>query len=85
MRYPSGIARKPRIHYLGALYHAMLQANGGEDIFFKEADRRHFIGLIVARYFARHVATLSNEVGGPLKDQTKTNISEGMSLGSKSV
>jgi hypothetical protein len=63
----------------------MLQANGGEDIFFKEADRRHFLGLIVARYFARHVATLSNEVGGPLKDQTKTNISEGMSLGSKSV
>jgi len=54
----------------------MLQANGGEDIFFEEADRRHFIGLIVGRYFARHVATLSNEGDGPLKDQTKTNISE---------
>ena len=41
--------------------------------------------LIVARYFARHVATLGNEVGDPLYDQTKTKISEGMSPGSKSV
>jgi len=47
------MARKPRIHYPGALYHVMLRGNGGEDIFFEDGDRRHFLGLVeegVVRY-----------------------------------
>ena len=47
------MARKPRIHYPGALYHVMLRGNGGADIFFENADRRHFLGLVeegVRRY-----------------------------------
>ncbi len=47
------MARKPRIHYPGALYHVMLRGNDGADIFFEDADRRHFLGLIeegVVRY-----------------------------------
>lgn len=47
------MARKPRIHYPGALYHVMLRGNGGADIFFGHVDRRHFLGLVeqgVVRY-----------------------------------
>ena len=40
------MARKPRIHYPGALYHVMLLGNGGADIFFEDTDRRHFLGLV---------------------------------------
>ena len=41
------MARKPRIHYPGALYHVMLRGNGGADIFFENTDRKHFLGLVV--------------------------------------
>lgn len=47
------MARKPRIHCPGALYHVMLRGNGGEDIFFEDANRRHFLRLVedgVARF-----------------------------------
>jgi len=40
------MARKPRIHYPGALYHVMLRGNGGADIFIENGDRRHFLGLV---------------------------------------
>ena len=40
------MARKPRIHYPGALYHVMLRGNGGADIFFENADRNHFLSLV---------------------------------------
>jgi len=33
------MARKPRIHFPGAVYHVMLRGNGGRDIFFSAADR----------------------------------------------
>jgi len=28
------MARKPRIHYPGAVYHVILRGNGGQDIFY---------------------------------------------------
>lgn len=40
------MARKPRIHYPGALYHVMLWGNAGDPIFFEDADRRQFLGLV---------------------------------------
>ncbi len=33
------MARKPRIHFPGAVYHVMLRGNGGQDIFFSSDDR----------------------------------------------
>lgn len=33
------MARKPRIHFPGAVYHVMLRGNGGNDIFFSAMDR----------------------------------------------
>lgn len=33
------MARKPRIHYPGALYHVMLRGNAGQPIFFDDRDR----------------------------------------------
>lgn len=47
------MARKPRVHYPGALYHVMLRGNGGQDIFFEDADRYRFYLLLqegTARY-----------------------------------
>ena len=47
------MARKPRIHYPGAFYHVMLRGNGGQDIFFSDADRSRFYLLLqegVERY-----------------------------------
>lgn len=47
------MARKPRLHAPGALYHVMLRGNGGGDIFFKEEDRYHLCLLLqegVARF-----------------------------------
>jgi len=32
------MARKPRLHVTGGLYHVILRGNGGEDIFFRNAD-----------------------------------------------
>ncbi len=34
-----GMARKPRVHFPGAVYHVMLRGNGGQDIFFGPEDR----------------------------------------------
>ncbi len=33
------MARKPRVHIPGGLYHVMLRGNGGQDIFFLDEDR----------------------------------------------
>ena len=33
------MARKPRIHYPGAVYHVILRGNGGQDIFYSQEDR----------------------------------------------
>lgn len=40
------MARKPRIHCPGALYHVMLQGNGGGNVFVDDRDRRFFDDLI---------------------------------------
>jgi REP element-mobilizing transposase RayT len=34
------MARKPRIHFAGALYHVILRGNDRQDIFFQPSDRR---------------------------------------------
>ena len=47
------MARKPRLHARGGLYHVMLSGNGGQDIFFDEKDRHRFYSLLqqgIARY-----------------------------------
>ena len=47
------MARKPRLHVEGGLYHVMLRGNGGQDLFFEPSDRHFFYGLIeegVARF-----------------------------------
>ena len=47
------MARKPRLHESGGIYHVMLRGNGGQDIFFDDDDRGHFYLLLqqgVARY-----------------------------------
>ena len=47
------MARKPRVHFPAALYHVMLRGNGGQDIFFEDADRYRFYLLLqegVERY-----------------------------------
>ena len=40
------MARKPRVHYPGALYHAILRGNSGQTIFFDDNDRTRFYLLI---------------------------------------
>jgi len=40
------MARKPRIHIPGGLYHVMLRGNGGQDIFFSPEDRYRMFFLI---------------------------------------
>lgn len=40
------MARKPRMHVPGGLYHVTLQGNGGEKIFSTDADRKYFESLI---------------------------------------
>lgn len=47
------MARKPRIHYPGALYHVTLRGNARQDIFFSDQDRSRFLLLLqegVERY-----------------------------------
>ena len=47
------MARKPRVHSPGGVYHVMVRGNGGQDIFFDDDDRYHFYLLLqegVARY-----------------------------------
>ncbi len=43
------MARKPRIHVPGGLYHVMLRGNGGQDIFFAPADRYRLFFLVQER------------------------------------
>jgi putative transposase len=40
------MARKPRVHYPGALYHAILRGNGGQTVFFDDKDCTRFCLLI---------------------------------------
>lgn len=40
------MARKPRIHYPGAVYHVILRGNGRQDIFFDDQDRTRFYLLL---------------------------------------
>lgn len=40
------MARKPRLHYQGALHHVMLRGNAGEKIFFTDSDRHYFYYLL---------------------------------------
>ncbi len=40
------MARKPRVHVPGGIYHVMLRGNGGQDIFFEEEDRSEFCRLL---------------------------------------
>jgi REP element-mobilizing transposase RayT len=47
------MARKPRLHENGGVYHVMLRGNGGQGIFFDDDDRYHFYLLLqqgIARY-----------------------------------
>ncbi len=36
------MARKPRIHYPGVVYHVILRGNAGQTIFFNDRDRSRF-------------------------------------------
>ena len=36
------MARKPRIHYPGAVYHVILRGNAGQTVFFNDRDRSRF-------------------------------------------
>ncbi|KPK95336.1 MAG: transposase [Deltaproteobacteria bacterium SM23_61] len=40
------MARKPRIHYPGAVYHVVVRGNARQEIFFSAADRFHFLSLL---------------------------------------
>jgi putative transposase len=40
------MARKPRLHVPGGIYHVMLRGNGGQDVFFTDDDRFYFYGLV---------------------------------------
>jgi REP element-mobilizing transposase RayT len=40
------MARKPRLYVSGGLYHVMVRGNGGQEIFFDEADRAHLVVLL---------------------------------------
>lgn len=47
------MARKPRLHENGGVYHVMLRGNGGQNIFFDGDDHYHFYLLLqqgIARY-----------------------------------
>jgi len=46
VRMIANMARKPRIHIPGGLYHVMLRGNGGQDIFFSPEDHYRMFFLI---------------------------------------
>lgn len=58
------MARKPRIHYPGCVYHVMLRGNAGDTIFFSDKDRLYFYSLLnesVYRYgYRMHAFCLMN-------------------------
>lgn len=47
------MARKPRLHENGSVYHVMLRGNGGQNIFFDDDDHHHFY-LLLQQGIARH-------------------------------
>ena len=47
------MARRPRIHFPGALYHAITRGNRRQGIFLDEKDMRKFLGFL-AEYKGRH-------------------------------
>jgi putative transposase len=51
------MARKPRIHYPGAMYHVMLRGNAGQAVFHSDDEYRHF-EKILAQGLARHAIAL---------------------------
>ena len=62
------MARKPRIHYPGALYHVILRGNDGQSIFFDEKDRTRFSFLLqegVERFWPSHPRLLFDEQSCP--------------------
>jgi len=40
------MARKPRIHYPGAIYHVMLRGNAKQTIFHKDEESRYFENIL---------------------------------------
>ena len=40
------MARQPRLHVAGGVYHVMVRGNGGQDIFFEKGDRSHLYLLL---------------------------------------
>ena len=40
------MARKPRIHVPGGIYHVLIRGNAGEDVFFDKGDRTRFLLLL---------------------------------------
>lgn len=42
------MARKPRVHYPGALYHVMVRGNNGEDIFKEEGHKRKYLDTLAS-------------------------------------
>lgn len=40
------MARKPRLHFPDACYHIIVRGNGGQDIFFDDDNRNHFLSLV---------------------------------------
>ena len=40
------MARKPRIHIPGGIYHVLIRGNAGEDVFFDKGDRTRFLLLL---------------------------------------
>ncbi len=40
------MARKPRLHFPGAIYHVVLHGNGDQQVFFDDTDRTRFLLLI---------------------------------------
>ncbi len=61
------MARKPRLHYPGALYHVTLRGNAGQPIFFDDRDRTRFYLLLQEgterfRYRLHAFCLMSNHV-----------------------
>lgn len=47
------MARKPRIHYPGAVYHVIARGNNRENIFNKEPDKEKYLNLLI-KYKEKH-------------------------------
>ena len=76
------MARKPRLHIPGALYHVILRGNAKQDIFFSAQDRNFFCSLLehgTARfgYRAHAFCLMTNHVHLAWQSGERT-LSEGM-------